>query len=120
MLLRLSRFVHLLPVGDGRVLVVDAVSHGRLTVNDQVAAIIRDFSTPRQLEHPPPTDSLVAALLARGILTEKPPEEELSHVTGLLSPYLGRDPEVLLEQYRLKAKQGVDAYFAASVALTPE
>jgi FkbH-like protein len=120
MLLRLSRFVHLLPVGDGRMLVVDAVSHVRLTVNDQVAAIIRDFSTPRQLDQPPPADSLVAALLARGILTEKTPEEELSHVTGLLSPYLGRDPEVLLEQYRLKAKQGVDAYFAASVALTPE
>ena len=120
MLLRLSRFIHLLPVGDGRTLVVDAISHVRLTVNDQVAAIIRDFSTPRQLDQPPPTDSLVAALLARGILTEKTPEEELSHVTGLLSPYLGRDPEALLEQYQLKAKQGVNAYFAASAALTPE
>jgi FkbH-like protein len=120
MLLRLSRFVHLLPVGDGRMLVVDAISHVRLTVNDQVAAIIRDFSTPRQLDQPPPEGSLVAALLARGILTEKSPEEELSHVAGLLSPYLGRDPEALLEQFRLKAKEGVDAYFAASVALTPE
>ena len=120
MLLRLSRFVHLLPVGDDRFLIVDAISHVRLTVNDQVAAIIRDFSTPRQLDQPPPADSLVAGLVTRGILTEKPPEEELSHVAGLLSPYLGRDPEALLEQFRLKAKQGVDAYFAASVALTPE
>ena len=120
MLLRLSRFIHLVPVGAGRVLVVDAISHVRLTVEGQVAAIIQDFSIPRQLDQPPPPDSLIAALMARGILTEKSPEDELSHVAGLLAPYHGRDPESLLEQFRLKAKEGVAPYFAANAALTEE
>ena len=118
MLLRLSRFVHLLPVGPDRILVVDAISHVRLVVNNEIAGVIQSFATPSQV--PELGEGLLAALFQRGIVTDKTPEEEARHVAGLLSPYLGRDPETLLEQYRLKSKQGVEAYFAAGAALTPE
>ena len=117
MLLRLSRFVHLLPVGSDRVLVVDAISHVRMVVNNEIAGVIRSFATPTSV--PELGEGLLAALFQRGIVTDKTPEEEARHVAGLLSPYLGRDPEALLEQYRLKAKEGVEAYFAASATLTP-
>ena len=118
MLLRLSRFIHLLPLGEDRVLVVDAFSHLRLTVNGEVAAVIRSFGVPSEV--PELGTGLLAALVQRGVVTEKTPEEEARHVAGLLSPYLGRDPEALLDRYRLQAKEGVESYFAASVALGPE
>ena len=46
MLLRLSRFVHLLGVGPDRVLVIDAISHVRLVVNHEVARRIASFTKP--------------------------------------------------------------------------
>jgi FkbH-like protein len=119
MLLRLSRFVHLLPLGESRVLVVDAISHVRLTVDGEVASLLRDFATPREVP-PPQPDSLIAGLIQRGILTDKTPEEELAHVAGLLRPYHGRDPEEMLERFRREKREGVSAYFAAGAALAAE
>ena len=118
MLLRLSRFIHLLPLGDDRVLVVDAISHVRLAVNSEIAAVIRRFATPTEVPGPP--EGLLAGLIQRGILTDKPPEAELDHVANLLRPYHGRDPEEMLERFRRGAKEGVQPYFAAGVALTPQ
>jgi FkbH-like protein len=119
MLLRLSRFVHLLPLGENRTLVVDAISHVRLPVNEEVAALLRDFANPAEVP-PPPAGSFLAGLIQRGILTEKTPEDELNHVVQLLAPYQGRDPEEMLERFRLSKREGVEAYFSASAALTPE
>src|SRR6185312_4551060 len=119
MLLRLSRFVHLLPLGDNRVLVVDAISHVRLAVNEEAAKIIRDFETPRQVP-PPEAGSLLAGLMERGVFTEKTPEEERDHVVSLIAPYQGRDPTEMLDRFRRSKREGVEAYFSTSVALTPE
>jgi FkbH-like protein len=118
MLLRLSRFIHLLPLGDDRVLVVDAISHVRLAVNNEIAAVIRRFATPTEVPAPP--EGLLAGLIQRGILTEQAPDAELLHVANLLRPYHGRDPEEMLERFRRGVKEGVQPYFAAGVALKPE
>jgi FkbH-like protein len=117
MLLRLSRFVHLLGVGPDRVLVIDAISHVRLVVNLDVARRIAAFAKPTEVAE---GDEFLAGLVARGILTDKTVEEETHHVAGLLSPYHGRDPDELLDRYRRKAREGVESYFAASQALAPE
>jgi FkbH-like protein len=117
MLLRLSRFVHLLGVGPDRVLVIDAISHVRLVVNHDVARRIASFAKPTEVAE---GDEFLAGLMARGILTDKTVEEETRHVAGLLSPYHGRDPDELLDRYRRKAREGVEPYFAAAQALAPE
>ena len=116
MLLRLSRFVHLLGVGPDRVLVIDAISHVRLVVNHEVARRIASFAKPTEVAA---GDEFLTGLMARGILTDKTAEEETRHVAGLLSPYHGRDPDELLERYRRKAREGVESYFAAGQALAP-
>ena len=117
MLLRLSRFVHLLTVGPDRVLVVDAISHVRLVVNGQVGQRIAGFA---QATEAAAGDPFLSDLLARGILTDKTPEEEAAHVAGLLAPYHGRDPDEMLDRYRRKAREGVESYFAATQALGQE
>ncbi|MBV9550595.1 MAG: HAD-IIIC family phosphatase [Alphaproteobacteria bacterium] len=116
MRLRLSRFVHLIPVGPDRVLVVDAISNVRLTVTEEAAGIIQGFSAPIEVEDLGPLQILVE----RGVLTEKTPEEELAHVTALLAPYHGRDPNEMLERYRRQSKEGAHEYWAAGDALTLE
>lgn len=118
MLLRLSRFVHLLGVGHDRVLVIDAISHVRLVVNHEVARRIASFTRPTEVAIE--GDEFLAGLVARGILTDKTVEEETRHVAGLLSPYHGRDPDELLDRYRRKVREGVESYFAAAHALAPE
>ena len=118
MLLRLSRFIHLLPAGNGRTLVVDAISQGRLVVNDEIAAALRRFATP--IELPPPQDGHQKSLIERGILTDQAPEAELEHVAELLRPYHGRDPEEMIDRFRRAARQGVETYWATTAALTPE
>jgi FkbH-like protein len=120
MLLRLSRFIHLLPVGPGRTLVVDGISNVRLVVDDQVAATLRHFVKPDEIPDSAAADPVLAGLLQRGILTEKTPEEETASVAKLLVPYHGRDPKALLDHYQLAAREGVEPYFSASAALTPE
>ena len=116
MILRLSRFVHLLPVGDDRVLVIHAVSHLRLVVDAQLAEMIGFFATPRELAEGAGPGAF-AALIERGILTEQTPEEELAGVTAELGAYHGRDPAELLERFRRGAKEGGETYWAAGAAL---
>src|ERR1700744_5456955 len=103
MLLRLSRFVHLLGVGPDRVLVIDAISHVRLTVTIAVAQRIAAFAQPTEAGA---SDEFAAGLRPCGTLPKKTPEEKPRHVAGLLAPYHGRDPEEMLERYRRKSREG--------------
>lgn len=118
--LRLSRFIHLLPMGANRVLLVDAIGHARLPVSAELAGIISGFAGGRDVADEDAAKGVVATLIERGILTRKSAEEELQHVAQVLRPYHGRDPEEMLDRYRRGSKQGVEPYFATGVALTPE
>jgi FkbH-like protein len=128
MILRKSHFVHQLPVGADRVLLVHAVSHLRLPVDVGVARLVEHFEPPRSL--PDEYDDLarlmgceravlescVNTLIERGVLTEKSPEEELADIATQLSPTHGRDPIELLERYRRELKEGSASYWTAGTA----
>jgi FkbH-like protein len=128
MILRKSRFVHELPVGTDRVLLVHAVSHLRLAVDAAVAKLVEHFERPRRL--PDEGDDLaglmgcdramldgcIATLRERGVLTERSPEEELADIAAKLSDTHGRDPVALLERYRRELKEGSAPYWAAGTA----
>jgi FkbH-like protein len=128
MTLRKSCFVHQLPVGAGRVLLVHAVSQLRLTVDADVSRIIDFFSLASV-----PSDSVgslaqalgcdrealdgpIASLLERDILTEKSPDEELAEIGAKLSATYGRDPTELLDRYRNARKEGSAPYWTAGAA----
>ena len=135
MILRRSRFVHLLPVGPGRTLVAHAISHMRLPADAEITALLEYFSEARRI--PEDTDAM-AALLAtstdrpgalreaiertvlelksRQILTELTPEEELAAIGAELSLKHGRDPAEMLESYRRKLKEGGADYWAVGAS----
>jgi FkbH-like protein len=128
MRLRRSSFVHKIPVGPDRVLLVHAVSHLRFLANAEIAAVFDFFETPRTV----PDEALplmatlgcdrdtlanvVGALLERGALTEKDPEAEAAEFGGLLAASFGRDPRDLLEHYRRETKEGGLDYWATGAA----
>lgn len=117
MILRLSQFAHLLPVADGRLLVVHALTHMRIVADRELAQIIEYFREPREVAADSPGQSGFAALIERGILTPLSPEEELAAQTRELGVYYGRDPAEALERFRREAKEGVEAYWSAGAAL---
>jgi hypothetical protein len=49
MLIRLSDFVHLMPLADDRVLVIHAINDLRLAVDKEVAQLISCFRTPKDV-----------------------------------------------------------------------
>src|SRR6201996_1132769 len=133
MILRRSRFVHLLPVGEGRTLIVHAISHLRLPADSEITALLEYFSQARRF--PEDCDALAALLAKSGgdpahlreaieptvmelksrqILTEMTAEEELAAIGEELSVKHGRDPAELLESYRRKLKEGGADYWAAA------
>ena len=128
MILHKSRFVHQLPVGADRMLLVHAVSHLRLPVDARVARLVDHFERPRSL--PDEYDDLaklmgceravlescVKTLIERGVLTECSPEEELADIAAQLSPTHGRDPIEFLERYRRELKEGSASYWTAGTA----
>jgi FkbH-like protein len=135
MILRRSRFVHLLPVGPGRILIVHAISHMRLPADSEIAALLDYFSEPRRvpedcgamvalLAKPADTQAglreaierTVMELKSRRILTEMTPEDELAAIGGELSAKHGRNPEEMLENYRRKSKEGGAAYWAVGAS----
>src|SRR5580692_10566184 len=135
MILRRSRFVHLLPVGPGRTLIVHAISHMRFPADSEIAALLGYFSEPRRvpedcgamvalLAKPADTQAglreaierTVMELKSRQILTEMTPEDELAAIGGELSAKHGRDPEEMLENYRRKSKEGGSAYWAVGAS----
>ena len=133
MILRRSRFIHQLPVGKDRSLIVHAISQMRLPANGEISALLDYFAEPRRIPgdceammalFPDARDKLtnlrdvvertVLDLLARQILTEKTPEEELAAVGAELAPRHGRDPAEMLERYRRSKKEGAASYWAAT------
>ena len=129
MRLRTSSFVHLLPVGEGRSLVLHAVSHLRLTVDPDIAWIVEHFRQPRTLpqDYLPlaarlpqqPVEAVLQtlqALVERGVLTEDEPDAEAAKLSAELSAHHGRDPAALVEQFRRKAQEGGHSYWAAGAA----
>ncbi len=118
MILRLSQFAHLLPVADGRVLVIHAITHMRLVADAELAQIIEFFREPREVDADGPGAAGFGALIERGILTEQSPEEELAEQTRELGAFYGRDPAEALEKFRLGAKEGVEPYWSAGAALS--
>jgi FkbH-like protein len=112
MRLRLSRYVHLLPVGADRVLVLHAINQLRLTVDKELADLIALFAEPREVE-----DGAFAALVERGVLTDKTPDEEQTALTCELAAHHGRDPADMVERLRRQAKEGGHSYWAAGPAL---
>jgi FkbH-like protein len=117
MILRQSRFVHLLPVGEGRVLVIHAVTHLRLVIDAEIAAVIAHFATPQAVPEAAAGNGALLALIERGILTEQSAEQELEALSGELSAHHGRDPAEMLERYRRETKEGGEPYWAAGAAL---
>ena len=135
MIFRRSRFVHLLPVGPGRTLVVHAISHMRLPADNEIAALLDYFSEARRV--PEDCDAMVALLAkpgdtqaglreaiertvteltSRRILTEMTPEDELAAIGAELSAKHGRNPAEMLENYRRKLKEGGSSYWAVGAS----
>ena len=109
MILRRSQFIHQLPVGQGRTLIVHALSHIRLPGDNDVNVLLDFFAEPRRVPEDcaalsdlmPGTlqeiQGAIKGLVERQILTEKSPEEELADVAAILAPMYGRDPGEILE-----------------------
>jgi FkbH-like protein len=128
MMLRKSRFVHQIPVGEGRALLIHAVSHLRLVVDKEVSDVIDYFAQPRTVTYdcdgltahvPYDRDTIAAcikSLSERGFLTEKGADEELAEFASKLGETHGRDPVELLERYRRELKEGPEAYWSAGTA----
>ncbi|MBF0561857.1 MAG: HAD-IIIC family phosphatase, partial [Alphaproteobacteria bacterium] len=131
MILRRSQFVHQLPVGTDRFLIVHAITHLRLAVDREVNRILNYFSEPRRvpedcsaleamIAYPRMAiDGAIAGLTERQILTDKTPEEELIAVSTELAPTHGRDPGEILEHLRRKLQEGANPYWAVGTALRP-
>ena len=127
-MLRRSRFVHQLPLGDDRVLVIHAISQVRLTVDREVGAVLDWFAVARAWpdddESPsglaldrPALDGCVTSLLERGLLTEKSADDELAETQAKLGATYGRDPLALLDGFRRAMKEGAEPYWAAGASL---
>ena len=128
MRLRSSSFVHKIPVGPDRVLLVHAISHLRFLANGEIARVFDFFATPRVLPdealpllHELGCDrdalaSCIGALMERGALTEHDAEAEAAHFGEQLAASYGRDPRELLERYRREAKEGGLDYWATGGA----
>ncbi len=135
MILRRSRFVHLLPVGDDRSLIVHAISHMRLPANGEICALLEHFTEPRRIPEdceammalfPQARDTrtdlrevierTVLDLRERQILTDQTPEQELASVGAELAPTHGRDPAEILERYRRDRQQGPASYWAVGAS----
>jgi hypothetical protein len=130
MILRRSRFIHLVPVSPTRVLVVHAMSQMRLPADGDIASILMFFAEPRAfpdafeaLEALLPgvsrdiIERTVVNLYEREILTAKTPDEELDAMSAALAPVHGRDPDEMLDRYRLERKEGVTGYWAVETSL---
>src|SRR5580692_8380667 len=135
MILRRSRFIHQLPVGKDRSLIVHAISHMRLPANGEINALLDYFVEPRRIPEdceammalfPDARDKLtnlrdvvertVLDLLARQILAEQAPGEERAAVGAELAPSHGRDPAEILERYRRSLKEGAASYWAVGAS----
>lgn len=126
MILQRSQFVHVVPLGNERVLVLHALTHLRLGVDREVERLIGWFDRPRELSEALPElmrqsgydketlAGCIASLIERGVLTQLAPEAELGEAVSLLNETNGRDPGEMLDRFRRKRKEGVTPYWAVS------
>jgi FkbH-like protein len=129
MLIRLSTYVHLTPLGEDRVLIVHAISHLRLVVDAEVAGIVTWFRNPRDMpgEIAMLRDTLtidadtlagcLASLMERGVLTADDEAGEAAAVAERLNELHGRDPGEALDQLRREAGEGANPYWSVTSAL---
>ena len=133
MLIRRSAYAHLIRLGGDRVLALHALTALRLVVDEQVAAVLDWFATPRdmpgELVACPAAagfdaDTLagcLAALMERGLLTDRGAEAEAADAAAKLAELHGRDPGdadagAALDTLRRHAKDGADAYWAVTAS----
>ena len=126
MILRRSRFTHVVALGGGRVLILHAVTQLRLAVDGEVERLLGRFDQPRSLPEDFPDLSrvvgydvatlagCVAALLERGFLSENTADEEAAEIASRLLETAGRDPGEMLDRFRRERGEGAAAYWAAS------
>ncbi|HEX3575190.1 MAG TPA: HAD-IIIC family phosphatase [Rhodopila sp.] len=130
--LRRSRFVHLLDLGPDRVLAIHAVTQTRLTIGARLAQLIRFFDEPNALETAlphlattleadPATIRACATMLRdRGILTDRGNEDETADTITQLADTNGRDPADHLDHIRRAHMEGAHPYWAVEAAHTLE
>jgi FkbH-like protein len=128
MLLQKSCFLHQVPLGPDRVLVIHALSHLRLPADREVSRLIDFFAEPRHWPQSYPElakivphnqsvlAGFIASLLERGILTETGAQAELAAATEKLGATHGRDPGELLDRFRRELKEGTQSYWSAGAA----
>ena len=135
MLIRRSTYVHLTPLGLDRVLVIHALSQLRLVVDAEVASILDWFSAPRDMpgdlaalsgRYSLDDDTLagaLAALMERGVLTDRDPAGEAAEAAQRLAELHGRDPGAeadpgeALDRLRRQAKSGADPSWSVTTAI---
>jgi len=81
-------------------------------VDKELGDLIALFAQPRDV-----VDGAFDALIERGVLTDKSPEQEQEALTGELTAHHGRDPADMVERLRRQAKEGGHAYWATGPAL---
>lgn len=118
MSLRKSRFIHMVPLSDDRVLVLHAVNQLRWAVDRQLAQLIDLFAKPQPLFEAQLTPAVRAALVERGVLTQQTEEEELASVQTDLAAFHGRDPEAALDLMRRRQKLGGEDYWSVTRAVS--
>ena len=128
MILQRSRFLHSLPVGAKRYLLIHAVTHARLTIDQKLNTVVDFFAVSRlwpddysilsaTVSYDRETlSNCIADLIERGFITDKSADEELAETTSKLSTTYGRDPDELLDRYRRELKEGAVAYWSAGAA----
>jgi FkbH-like protein len=132
MLVRRSTFAHVLRLTAGRALAVHALTGLRLSVDEEVAAILDWFATPRDMpgelaalpgpaaRDPDMLAGCLAALMERGLLTDLSPEAEAHARAAELAELHGRDPGAALDALRRRHKEGADGYWSVSEAWSAE
>ena len=120
-ILRRSPFVHLLPLEDGGILAIHAVTQTRLPLTADMGRLIDHFETPQTLAEALPsltarfgTDeptlcACLTMLLDRGILSSQSAAAEQAAFTDALR---GRDPGAALDRYRRAHFEGSHPYWA--------
>ena len=132
MLIRRSRYAHLTRLGGGRVLALHAMTALRLVVDEEVAALLDWFAVPRDMPGELaalPADLVgdrealpgcLAALMERGLLTDKDAETEEAEAASHLAELHGRTPDgdwgEALDALRRGAGEGAQAYWSVTEA----